>query len=51
MSITEIGIAQKLYDTSGYTYEILLARIVLPTAITKRAGDVFTTAISFYASA
>jgi len=51
MSIGEIGIAQNLYDASGNTYMILLARIVLPTAITKQAGDVFTTAISFYASA
>jgi hypothetical protein len=46
----EVGIGQKIYDTAGYLYDVLLARIVLPTAISRSAGDVFTIAVTFYAS-
>jgi hypothetical protein len=49
MNITEIGLLQPLYDIAGGTRPTLLARIILPTAIPKDAGDVFTAVISILA--
>jgi hypothetical protein len=49
MNIAEIGLLQNLYDTAGGSRPTLLARIVLPTSITKNAGDVFTAVISILA--
>jgi hypothetical protein len=50
-TVAELGIGQKIYDTAGYLYDVLLARILLPTTITRSAGDIFTVAVTFYASA
>jgi hypothetical protein len=49
-TVAEVGIGQRIYDIGGALYDVLLARIVLPTAISRSAGDVFTVAVTFYAS-
>jgi hypothetical protein len=49
INISEIGLLQNLFDTAGGTHPTLLARVVLPTAISKAAGDVFTAVISILA--
>jgi hypothetical protein len=49
-TVAEVGIGQKILDTAGTLYDVLLARIVLPTAISRSAGEVFTVAVTFYAS-
>ena len=46
----EVGIGQKIYDAGGTLYDVLLARIVLPSSISRSAGDIFTIAVTFYAS-
>jgi hypothetical protein len=46
----ELGIGQRIYDTGGVLYDVLLARILLPTAISRSVGDIFTVAVTFYAS-
>jgi hypothetical protein len=49
MTIGEVGFAQRIFDTAGYSNEVLLGRIPLSTPISKSTGDAFSTAITFYA--
>ncbi|MCQ5337288.1 MAG: hypothetical protein NO475_03725 [Candidatus Methanomethylicia archaeon] len=49
MTIGEVGFAQRIADIGGYLNEVLLGRIPLSTPISKSAGDVFSTVITFYA--
>jgi hypothetical protein len=48
--IGEVGFAQRVYDTGGAVHDVLLGRIPLSTPISKKAGDVFSCLITFYAS-
>jgi hypothetical protein len=49
MDIYEVGIAQRIYDTRGAVQDVLLARIVLSTPISRAAGEVFSCAVTLYA--
>jgi hypothetical protein len=49
MDIYEVGIAQRIYDTGGGVRDVLLARIVLSSPISRAAGDVFSCAVTLYA--
>jgi hypothetical protein len=49
MSIGEIGIAQRLYDAGAVAQDVLLARIVLSTPVSKAAGEVFSTVVTLFA--
>jgi hypothetical protein len=51
MSIGEVGFAQRIFDTGGGTNETLLGRIPLSAPISRKAGDVFSCVITFYAGA
>lgn len=51
MTITELGMVQKLYDSGGATRDTLLLRYVLPSPVEKKAGDVVTASVTIYASA
>ena len=51
INIAEIGLLQNIFDTAAGTHPTLLARIVLPTAVPKAAGDAFTAVISILAGA
>ena len=49
MSIGEVGIAQRLYDAGGVAQDVLLARIVLSTPVSKAAGEVFSAIVTLFA--
>jgi hypothetical protein len=49
MSIGEVGVAQPIYSSAGALMDVLWLRIPLSTPISKGAGDVFSTVITFYA--
>jgi hypothetical protein len=49
ISIGEIGIAQRLYDTGPVAQDVLLARIVLSTPVSKAAGEVFSAIVTLFA--
>jgi hypothetical protein len=49
ISIGEIGIAQRLYDTGAVAQDVLLARIVLSTPVSKAAGEVFSAIVTLFA--
>lgn len=51
MTIAEVGVAQRIYDTAGALKDTLLLRIPLESPISKEDGEVFSCIVVFYASA